>query len=237
MMVAVFSPECSGSAEPTRPPAATLHAKKKRAVSVPQTHTGSTGRTSKLHKLGAVLRTRLLQSRLLRGDQRISKATAEVLAAIKETSEGPMNDNLNRSCQDAVRKMEDILFSVGGAERIVATLRYFKDRSAMHKVARVRDTVADDNAVDNHKFFSKGEKLSAIVMDSLKDFFEMFDRQRGGKDKGGGRRTLESQNVYDAVMTSLVSEKLDAAKLGRMLSEILNVTHKQIKRGRSFGRI
>jgi len=84
------------------------------------------------------------------------------------------------------------------------------------------------------KYLSKQEKLNAIVMDSLKDFIGMFSRTRGEGDKGGGRRKAEDQNAYDAVMASLVSEELDAAKLTRMLSQKLGISHRQIKRGRSI---
>ena len=71
-------------------------------------------------------------------------------------------------------------------------------------------------------------------MDSLKDFVGMFSRKRGEGDKGGGRRKVEDQNAYDAVMASLVSEELDAAKLTRMLSQKLGISHRQIKRGRAI---
>jgi len=62
----------------------------------------------------------------------------------------------------------------------------------------------------------------------------MFRRPRGEKDKGGGRRNLEDQNAYDAVMAALVSGDLTSQKLGRILSRTLHVSHRQIKRGRAI---
>ena len=62
----------------------------------------------------------------------------------------------------------------------------------------------------------------------------MFTRERGDGDKGGGRRKMEDQNAYDAVMASLLTEELDASKLTRMLSRRLGVSHRQIKRGRAL---
>ncbi len=165
----------------------------------------------------------------------MKKANEVLLAAIKETSEGQLNANHTRRCQDAARKMEDILFSAGGAERVVKTLQYFKDRAAVHEAGRVRDAMAaDDTTGVSDNYLSKEEKLSAIVMGSLKDFVSMFTRQRGERDKGGGRRKMEDQNAYNTVMASLVSEELDAAKLTRMLSQKLGVSHRQIKRGRAL---
>ena len=49
-------------------------------------------------------------------------ATAEIEGVVKETNEGVLNRYTMRSCRDAACKMEDLLFSVGGAERIVTTL-------------------------------------------------------------------------------------------------------------------
>ena len=81
---------------------------------------------------------------MLRGNRRITKANEEVLAAIKESYEGELNANKNRSCHDAARRMEEILFSAGSAVRIVKTLQYFKDRAAVQEVARARDMMVDE---------------------------------------------------------------------------------------------
>ena len=107
--------------------------------------------------------------------------------------------------------MKDILFSVGGAERVVKTLQYFKDRAAVEELTRVRNAMKASGASEN--YLSKEEILSAIVMASVKDFLGLFTRKRGDVDKGVGRRKSEDQNAYDAVISSLVSEELDAAKL------------------------
>ena len=62
----------------------------------------------------------------------------------------------------------------------------------------------------------------------------MLHRTRGEEDKGGGRRTIEDQNAYDAAMTALNSNKLTSVRLGRLLTNTLGVSHCQIKRGRDF---
>ncbi len=47
-----------------------------------------------------------------------------------------------QSCQDATLRMEDVLFSTGGAHRIVAMLRYFKDQPDVQELTHTRDVLA-----------------------------------------------------------------------------------------------
>ena len=82
-------------------------------------------------------------------------------------------------------------------------------------------------------YHSKTEKFNATVVKSLKGFLGMFQRDRSDGKKGGGRRSSEDQNAYDSIIAALVSEDLDAARLGRMLCQRLNVSHRQMKRGRA----
>ena len=166
--------------------------------------------------------------------RRLTKANEEMLAAIKESSERDLTSKRHRSCEDAAGKMEDVLFSVGGAERVVKTLQYFKDRAAVEELTRVRSAMEASDASEN--YLSKEERLSAIVMASVKDFLGMFTRKQGDVDKRGGRRKPEDQNAYDAVMSSLVSEELDAAKLTKMLSHKFGTNRRQLKRGRALGK-
>ena len=51
--------------------------------------------------------------------------------------------------------------------------------------------------------------------------------------KGGGRQSLENQNVYDAMMAAINTKGLTFDNLGRMLLRSLNVSRRQIKRGRA----
>ena len=62
-------------------------------------------------------------------------------------------------------------------------------------------------------YLSKEKKLIASVMDSVKDFLDVFTRKGGDAEKGGGRRKFEDQNAYNTVISSLVSKKSDAEKL------------------------
>ena len=71
-------------------------------------------------------------------------------------------------------------------------------------------------------------------MGGIRDFFSMFHRRQGKEDKGGGQRSIEDQNAYDAVMAALNSNELTTARLGRLLTQTLSVSHRQITRGRAF---
>ena len=136
-----------------------------------------------------------------------------------------------RSCSGAAKKMEDILFFVGSTDRIIATLRYFRERSSLHELDTVM--VMGDGDKSN-KYYSKEGKLQSIVMDGLEDFLGMLQYPRGEGYKGGCRRLLENQNAYDAIMAAINSNEMTNAKLGRMLNFTLNVSHCQIKRGRAL---
>ena len=109
-----------------------------------------------MQTLGNVLRERLLQSRLLRQNRRITKASEAIRAAIDEAGEGTLTATNRRSCNDAARKMDDILFSAGGAERVVKTLQYFKDRAVVQEVALARDAMTkEDGAGSGANYLSK----------------------------------------------------------------------------------
>ncbi len=185
-------------------------------------------RTSKLEKLGNIVKEGLLKSNSLRREHRLTKKANEaILSVISESSEGDAikKKSVILSCRKAARKIEDVLFSVGGAERIVSTLRYFKDRPAVREVSGVREALNSEHSLS---YYSKEEKMNALIVKSLRGFLEMFQRV------GGGRRSNEDQNAYDSVMAALNNNDLTGAKLGRMLSRTLNVSHRQVKRGRAL---
>ena len=177
----------------------------------------------------------LVRASFLRTQLRTNKrATEEIAKVLEEACEGELKKHNMRSCKVAARKMEEILFSVGGAERIMATLRYFKDRPAMREVAHARDLMTSGDKTSNQNLYlSKEEKLNAIIVSSLKGFLGMFQRERTDEYKGGGRRSCEDQNAYDSIIAALMSNDLDAARLGRMLSKKLNLSYRQMKRGRA----
>lgn len=81
----------------------------------------------------------------------------------------------------------------------------------------------------NDNCLSKEEILNAIIMDSLKDFIEMFDRKHSKADIDNSRHKLEDPNAYTVVRTSLISKELNATKLTRTLSHKLGILHRQIK--------
>ena len=80
---------------------------------------------------------------------------------------------------------------------------------------------------DNLSSKSKEERMNSAIVNSLRSFFGLFNGR-------SSRRSNEDQNSYDAVMAALNNNDLTSAKLGRMLSRTLNVSHRQIKRGRAL---
>ena len=66
------------------------------------------------------------------------------------------------------------------------------------------------------KYSTKEEQLQSLVLNGIKDFFAMFHQTRGEEDKGGGQRTIEDQNAYNAVMTTLNSNELTSILYYRM---------------------
>ena len=213
------------------PPSTTLALSKattaKTRIIVTNTQRPSHVRMSKLQKVGKSVQNRLIKSHYYRVKQNaLNKATEEIEAAISSTSEGVLNDNVMRSCREASSKMEDLLFSVGGIERIVTTLRYFRGRGTVQELDKAMGII-DGNVANKNR--SKEGKLNVMVMSGLREFLGMF---RSTSSKGGGRRTLEDQNVFDAIMAAINTKELTSAKLGRMLSRSLNVSRRQIKRGR-----
>ena len=78
--------------------------------------------------------------------------------------------------------------------------------------------------------------MNDIIVKSLKGFLPMLCRTRGvkdngEKDKGGGRRSLEEQNAYDVVMTTMNNEELNKENLGHLFARQMKVSHREIKRG------
>ena len=189
-------------------------------------------RNTKLKAIGNMIKKRLIKSNVLRGKYRYTnKANAEIQAAISETREDDLNKYTMRSCREAARKMEEVLFSVGGAKRLVTTMRYFRERPTVREL-EIAKNLLDEGSTG--KYSTKDEQLQSIVTSSIQEFFTMFHRPRSEEDKGGGRRSLEDQNAYDAVMTALNSNELTSVRLGRLLTRTLGVSHRQIKRGRAL---
>lgn len=184
-------------------------------------------RKSKLQGLGAILKRGLLKSNTLRRKRLNIKANDAILSIVTDCREPDANQHsVLRSCREASRRMESILFSVGGAERIVSSLRYFKERPAVREIDHLSQIVSQNENFLQHE--TKQQKINAAIVQGLSGFLTMFGGQRSG------RRSNENQNAYDAIMTALNTEEFTNAKLGRMLSRTLNVTHRQIKRGRAM---
>ena len=79
--------------------------------------------------------------------------------------------------------------------------------------------------------------MNDIIVKSLKYFLPMLCqtwgvKENGEKDKGGGKKSMEDQNTYNAVMTALNNDKLSKDKLGHLFARQMKVGHHAIKRGR-----
>ena len=115
--------------------------------------------------------------------------------------------------------MEDVLFSTGEVDRLLLTLKYFRERPAMREVEAVKElSTAGVPGNSNKTYYTKAEKMMRIVTDNIKGFMQFFSRPRDEKDKGGGRRLNEDQNACDSAMTSMMSNDLTRAKLGRVFA-------------------
>lgn len=184
-------------------------------------------RSIKLMKLGQGLKDGLLKSNRLRRKHCLTnKANEAILAVLTHSREGDniLNKSVLDRCRSASRQMERILFSSGGAERIVTTLRLFKDRPAVKELGHVCEVMQVDNA---SLLLSKEEKLNSAIVKSLRGFVKMFSSR-------AGRRSNEDQNAYDAVMAALNNDDLTGAKLGCMLSRTLGASRRQLKKAREL---
>ena len=154
------------------------------------------------------------------------------MSLLHHTREGDddLNQSALKSCRVAALQMEELLFSVGGAERTVSTLRCFKERPAVRELNTVRNNLA----TSTNAYSTKEERLNAAIVKGVKDFLGMIKHTRNEGNKGGGRIVLEDQNAYDAVMAAIYSKDMTGAGLGRLLSMTFNVTFRQMKRGRTL---
>ena len=131
--------------------------------------------------------------------------------------------------------MEDVLFSTGGADRLLLTLKYFRERPAMREVEAVKELSTAGVPDDSNKiYYTKAEKMMRIVTNNIKGFIQFFSRPKGENDKGGGRRLNEDQNAYDSAMTSMMSNDLTRAKLGRVFAREMGGSYRAQKRAQGM---
>ena len=80
---------------------------------------------------------------------------------------------------------------------------------------------------------SKEDEVCKGSTDSLQKHLRRFRREHGVEYKGGGCRNFKDQNMCDSIMSGTNGESLSANYLGRELTQTLEVSHRQIKRGRA----
>ena len=122
------------------------------------------------------------------------------------------------------------MFSVGGPDRLLTALRVFRKRPAIRELGAARKLLRRGSCV---KFISKEEEVCKGITDSLQEFRRRFCRERGVEDKGGGRRNLEDQSMYNSIMAGANGKSLSAKQMGRELAQTLKVSHRQINRDRA----
>ena len=193
-------------------------------------------RISKLQQLGGDLRKKILISSELRTRYlRRKQADEALLELVPDTVVSEHTKAVKEACRRAAQRMEDLLFTTGGADRLLLTLKYFCDRPAIRELTVLKElsnNVVSDNGCD--KYMTKAEKLNSFIATNLKGFLQFFSRPRGEKDTGGGRRSNEDQNAYDVVMTAVMNNDLTKAKLGRAFAREMQVSHRAVTRGRGM---
>ena len=117
-----------------------------------------------------------------------------------------------------------MLFTNGGAEQVLLTLKFFHNRPAIRELGTLKELFNNDTS--SH-YYTKEEKMNSAIVKSLKDFLQFFWCKHG-------RRKNEDQNAYDVVMAALNSEKIMKDKLGRVFARHMKVSHRAIKRGRAM---
>ena len=160
--------------------------------------------------MGKELRKKLLVSSGTRIQYRSAKRADKALSKlIPGTVDLEHSKAMKDVCGRAAQRMEELLFTNGGAGRLLLTLKYFRERPAMRELKALKKLpnvgVANNN---NSIYYTKTEKMNRILTNDLKGFLHFFCRQRGEKETGGGRRLNEDQNAYDSVMTAMMSNDL-----------------------------
>ena len=214
----VLTRTASPSMHLSMPTTATVSSKKSPTNTVPV-------RTSKLQKVGEELREKLIISSRKRIQYRSTKQANEFLSGLSvDTDEGQHTSMVMDACQRAARRMEDLLFTNGGAERLLLTLKFFHNRPAIREVGALKELLNNDTSTN---YYTKEEKLNSAIAKSLKDFLRFFWIKKG-------RRSNEDQNAYDVVMVALNSDQIMKHKLGRVFARHMQVSRRAIKRGRAM---
>ena len=114
---------------------------------------------------------------------------------------------------------------------LAITLHYFRNSPQVLELAAARGMMVTD---DSSVYFSEQEKINATIVKNLTRFLRMFRCCHQDGDKGGGRRTLENQNVYNAVISALISGDLTKDKLERLVYRTLQLSRRQVRKSRAM---
>lgn len=183
---------------------------------------GPEKRIGKKQRIGAIFRNGLrASSGLQRGRKANKKADVQLQAAIDESMEGAIPDSALQQCRVATKKMEDLLFSSGGAERVIATLNLFKERPAVTEALQAGGKMQEDG---NTLFSSREDRFNLMLVERIKDFLAML--------KGKGWRKKHDQNAYNVIMASATGGKVTSEKFERYLAKRVGASYCQISRGR-----
>ena len=108
-------------------------------------------------------------------------------------------------------------------------MRCFKDNPAVAEA-----DVSSSQMMDGGNDDGINDKFNTVLVQILKDFLGMFRHWRRDRDRGGGRFKAEDKNAYDVVMADISGRDMNYDKLERYLSRELQVSYRQVKRGKEL---
>ena len=134
------------------------------------------GRISQIQRVGKELRKKLLVSSGTRIQYRSAKRADKALSKlIPGTVDLEHSKAMKDVCGRAAQRMEELLFTNGGAGRLLLTLKYFRERPAMRELKALKKLpnvgVANNN---NSIYYTKTEKMNRILTNDLKGFLHFF---------------------------------------------------------------
>ena len=101
----------------------------------------------------------------------MKQVDAALASILSKVSDSEMTQKAMQNCRDVSQDMEDILFSIGGPDRLLTTLRIFRDRPAIRELDVVKQLIQKDSP---DTLISKEEEINKGVVDSLQEFLALF---------------------------------------------------------------
>ena len=155
-------------------------------TSEPVAKVSGTTRTSKLQRLSNDLRNKILIASTLRNKkENATQADKTLLEADPNYAIVEHSRAIKKACADAAKRMEDLLFTTGGADRLLSTLKYFRDRPAIRELNclnKLSNNGGSDSDKSNRK--NQTETLNSFIAKNLKGFLNFFKKKGKGAEIG-----------------------------------------------------